>query len=324
MFSVNGRTLTITRIDPHGDEDEGWDIDFCLRAYLPMEDIPDFTSTVYTYWGLFGERAPQGTTELIFHPSVTTIKRHAFKQCGSLVRVSTMPDTVTRIEIQAFFGCDSLRSIRLSTNLVFIGEWAFLDCSSLDGVFLPPTVTHIGDHAFGNCKSLRFFHVPDTIEHLGDHVVHGCHGLLASFNFNGGYNYNNDEVNHWFNGGYNYNNDEVNQWLMQRHANFPFHQACSSTHVSSQGIEGCIQEHRIERGATDIDDRQMTALHILCANPHVTGDCIRSYLQLAPEAANQEDSEGMTPFQYLCRSDIIFFDERNFSSLVAWWYGCMS
>jgi len=40
----------------------------------------------------------------------------------------------------------------------------------------------------------------------------------------------------------------------------------------------------------------MTALHILCANPHVTSDCVRAYLQLAPEAAEQQDSDGMTPF----------------------------
>jgi len=37
-LSVNGRTLTITRIDA----DEGWPY-FCLRAYLPTEVIPDFT-----------------------------------------------------------------------------------------------------------------------------------------------------------------------------------------------------------------------------------------------------------------------------------------
>ena len=68
----------------------------------------------------------------------------------------------------------------------------------------------------------------------------------------------------------------------------------------------------------------MTALHILCANPHVTADSIRAYLQLAPEAADQQDSEGMTPFQYLCRNDTHFLDDtRSFSSLMAWWYSCM-
>jgi len=88
-----------------------------------------------------------------------------------------------------------------------------------------------------------------------------------------------------------------------------------------------LQYHHCVHGiecAAEVDEYQMTALHILCANPHVTGDCIRAYLQLAPEAADQEDSEGMTTFQYLCRNDVTFTEEdRNFSSLMAWWYGRM-
>ena len=33
----------------------------------------------------------------------------------------------------------------------------------------------------------------------------------------------------------------------------------------------------------------------------------------------------MTPFQHLCGSDVTFLEDRNFySSLVIWWYGCMS
>jgi len=89
-----------------------------------------------------------------------------------------------------------------------------------------------------------------------------------------------------------------------------------------QGIEAWIQEYGLER-ATEVNDQQMNALHILCANPHVTGDSILTYLQLAPEAAEQQDSDGMTPFQYLCRNDITLFDDRSFSSVMAWWYGCM-
>jgi len=71
-------------------------------------------------------------------------------------------------------------------------------------------------------------------------------------------------------------------------------------------INECIHTHGIQR-ATEIDNENMTALHILCANPFVTGDCIRAYLQLAPQAAEQQDSDGMTPFQYLCRNDITYF-----------------
>ena len=95
-----------------------------------------------------------------------------------------------------------------------------------------------------------------------------------------------------------------------------------NTSVNPQTIQECIDTHGIER-ATEVDNQQMSALHILCANPHVTADAIRAYLQLAPEAAEQEDSDGMTPFQYLCRNDITFLDDRSFSSVMAWWYGCM-
>jgi len=114
----------------------------------------------------------------------------------------------------------------------------------------------------------------------------------------------------------------VHEWLRQRYVMLPCHQACSSTLVTPQGIAVCCQEHGIDRD-TEVDDQQMTALHILCANPHVRGDCIRAYLQWAPEAVNEHDSEGITPFQYLCRGDIVFLEDRSFSSLMIWWYHCM-
>jgi len=276
-FSVNGRMLTITRID----DDGGWPYPFFLRAYLPTEGIPDFTSTVYTYHGLRHECAPKDTTKVIFHPSGTTIQRAAFSGCRSLVLI-TIPDTITHIEADAFKDCDSLIFIRLSTNLEYIGAWAFNGCKSMEGVFLPPTVTHIGDNAFGDCTSLRFCILPDSIDHVGDDVFDGCDRLSTTVRNN-------------------------------------LTKVCCSTFVNPQTIQECIHAHGIER-ATEVNDQQMTALHFLCANPHVTVDCIRAYLQLAPEAANQEDSDRMTPFQCLCRNDISVFDDRSFSSVMTWWY----
>ena len=98
----------------------GWNWGFTLHAYMPTEDIPDFTSTVYIFYGLEGECAPEDTTEVIFAPSVNTIEMMAFYECESLVQV-TIPDTITRIEQHAFFGCHSLIFIRLSRNLEFMG-----------------------------------------------------------------------------------------------------------------------------------------------------------------------------------------------------------
>jgi len=287
-FSVKGRILTITRIDKNAGWNPWTDFglpDFGLRAYLPTEDIPDFTSTVYTCWGLEDEQAPYNTTKVIFHPSCTTIQRCTFEGCQSLVRV-TIPDTVTHIEDAAFNSCDSLRFIRLSINLEYIGWMAFYDCTSIEAVFLPPTVTHIGHNAFLNCESLRFCILPDPIEHLRYNVFEGCDRLSTTVVSNN------------------------------------LSRVCYSTSVNPQMIQECIDTHGIER-ATEVNDQQMTALHILCVNPHITADCIRTYLQLAPEAAEQQDSDGMTPFQYLCGNDFTFLEDRSFSSLMAWWYHCM-
>jgi len=190
-----------------------------------------------------------------------------------------------RIENHVFQGCDSLTFIRLPRTLVLIGDNAFSGCSSLDAVYLPPTVTHIGGQAFCDCTSLRLCILPDSIGHLRTRVFRRCNRLSTAVRNN-------------------------------------LSKVCYSTSVSPQTIQECIGTHGIER-ATEVDDQQMTALHILCANPHVTCDCIRIYLQLAPEAANQQDSEGMTPFEYLCRNDVNFLDGRDFSSLMIWWYHCM-
>ena len=192
---------------------------------------------------------------------------------------------VTRIEACAFYGCVSLRFIRLSTNLEYIGDSAFYDCKSVEAVFLPPTVTRIRDEAFQDCKSLRFCILPEAIDHASGKVFHRCNRLSTTVSNN-------------------------------------LAKLCYSTSVNAQSLQECIHTHGFER-ATEVDDQQRTALHILCANPHVTGDCIRAFLQLVPEAAEQEDSEGMTPFHYLCRNDITFLEGRSFSSLMVWWYGCM-
>jgi len=87
-------------------------------------------------------------------------------------------------------------------------------------------------------------------------------------------------------------------------------------------MEVCIQKHGIEH-TREVDDQQMTALHILCTNPHVTRDAILAYLTLASEAAEQLDSDGMNPFEHLCKNDFAFLGDRSFSSLMIWSYHCI-
>ena len=175
------------------------------------------------------------------HPSVRIIQTFAFFGCDSLVRV-TIPDTVIRIGESAFCGCVSLTYIRLSTKLEYIGRSAFYNCTSLQAVFLPQTATDIDRDAFGHCTSLRFCNLPETSEIDRRRIFLGCGDQRPT---------------------------KVSNNLSR---------VCYSTSVTSQSVQECIDTHGIAC-ATEVNDRQMTALHILCANPHVDGDAIRTYLQ---------------------------------------------
>jgi len=88
-FSVNGKTLTVTRIVQ--DEDEGWNDEFFVCAHLQTDTIPDFASTIYTYWGLKDERAPKDVTEVNFHrpllPSRNVLSIVVNPWCGLQYRI---------------------------------------------------------------------------------------------------------------------------------------------------------------------------------------------------------------------------------------------
>ena len=65
-----------------------------------------------------------------------------------------IPNTVTRIDSQAFFGCKKLQQIILSDSVRKIGEFAFAWCSCLERVQAHENIEIIGIKAFLGCKAL--------------------------------------------------------------------------------------------------------------------------------------------------------------------------
>ena len=82
--------------------------------------------------------------------SVTAIGDKAFYTYGSHVRMAsiTLPNTITSIGSQAFWGCSEITSITIPESVTYIGSCAFTDCTKLSSITIPNNVAYIGSCAF--------------------------------------------------------------------------------------------------------------------------------------------------------------------------------
>mgnify|MGYP002763620035 CR=1 FL=1 len=74
------------------------------------------------------------------------IRSYAFTYCD--VESVILPDSISRIESHAFYGCRKLKDITFGNSLNYIGNSAFEDCINLKRVALPQSVRTIDSNAF--------------------------------------------------------------------------------------------------------------------------------------------------------------------------------
>ena len=123
------------------------------NAFRNCTSLNQVTQT-YRLEGI-GENAFENCTSLScfeYAPQLRNIGSSAFFKAG--LSEFIMPDSVTNIGQNAFYGCDRLYSLRLSKNLEKIPYGAFADCTSLQSVHIPGSVTNIEGDAFSYCSSL--------------------------------------------------------------------------------------------------------------------------------------------------------------------------
>ncbi len=90
----------------------------------------------------------------------------------------TMPDTVTTVYHGAFRGCQTIREMKLSKNLRYIGNYAFAFITDLEYIELPENVVSFGMGAFRNCLNLRSVSIPrSTLKRIGNDCFYGCKKL---------------------------------------------------------------------------------------------------------------------------------------------------
>ncbi len=103
---------------------------------------------------------------------VTSLADWCFFSFHDLTEVS-ISETVRDINSNAFYGCESLKSIRLPSGLTGIGIYTFEGCKSLTSIDIPGSVTSITGPLFRNCSSLRTVTLHSGLKKIGDYAFKG-------------------------------------------------------------------------------------------------------------------------------------------------------
>ena len=108
---------------------------------------------------------------------ITSISWGLFQGCTNFKPYPLyIPGTYTRVEAYAFDGCSSLETVRMSPNLVSLGEYAFQN-THVEFLKVPSNVEILPDGVFKNCKSLESLSLPANLKTVGSEALRGCNAL---------------------------------------------------------------------------------------------------------------------------------------------------
>lgn len=98
--------------------------------------------------------------KVVLPPNLKEIGEKAFIR--SSITELVLPDTVERIDDDAFYGCYDLKKVVFSNNLQEIGDRAFY-MSGLESISFPASLRTIGDCAFEFCTMKTAVEIPENV-----------------------------------------------------------------------------------------------------------------------------------------------------------------
>ena len=109
---------------------------------------------------------------------IKTIGDGAFFGCYSLKSIK-ITESVNSVGEYAFGRCSELKSVTVENGIKSVSNQMFADCNSLNEIVLPNSIESIGRRAFLNCQALKKFQLPDSIETIADYAFYSCSQLKS-------------------------------------------------------------------------------------------------------------------------------------------------
>ena len=114
--------------------------------------------------------------KVVLPEGITVIEPNTFYGCTLLEEV-VLPTSLSKIDYSAFEQCTALKSISIPEGVLILGNASFQSCTSLEAVTLPSTLTEIASNAFKDCTSLKEITIPAATHTVQSSAFQGCTSL---------------------------------------------------------------------------------------------------------------------------------------------------
>ena len=112
-------------------------------------------------------------TKIEIPRGVSRIGPGAFQGCTGVTGTVTVPDSVKRIEMEAFSDCEGISELKLPRGLEYIGGNAFVGTLSLERLVLPPLITSLYS-TMARGSGIREFVAEGAIVYIAGAVFSDC------------------------------------------------------------------------------------------------------------------------------------------------------
>lgn len=115
--------------------------------------------------------------QISFKGACNPLQNHADLYIDNQLVTEITIDNVSKIPIQSFQGCTSLKSITVSGNVKIIGSDAFSECKGLESVTILDGIECIEAQAFYGCESIKNLTLPSSLDKIESGAFQSCTAL---------------------------------------------------------------------------------------------------------------------------------------------------